>query len=294
MDRREKRRREIERRKRRQKRNRMIALLVIILIIIAVVVIIICTSNNNKSDSEANATTALSEETVSGEDATTKEGETTIASDETTLEGETTKEAVVDVGCDKPVHLYTVDYDTMTCTKVTELNKTWTDTEDLASFGAFATDQNSFTFTSEPEAYREFWDAVNTATNYKIGYELSFEVGDQEKVITILEPADIENNSDLYMGDYPEDGDYSSITGYMGVWVYDDYSHEAGESYIHITQAEVTDDTLLTSIKLRPTPNSDEISNLVLKAFSYSSDSEFDSDGHYIGNYAASVKINNG
>ena len=105
-----------------------------------------------------------------------------------------------------------------------------------------------------------------------------------------MEPGDIENNPDLYNGDYPWDDDYSGITGYLGVWVYDDM-HQDG-FYIHITQAEMTEESLLTSIKFRPTPQSDQISNVKLRGFSYSSEKEFDAEGHYIGNYAAEVIIN--
>ena len=52
----------------------------------------------------------------------------------------------------------------------------------------------------------------------------------------------------------------------------------------------MTDETLLTSINSVP-HHSDDIRNLVLKAFSYSSEEEFDANGHYTGNYAAQVTI---
>ncbi|MCQ2530397.1 MAG: hypothetical protein MJ086_03995 [Lachnospiraceae bacterium] len=191
---------------------------------------------------------------------------------------------------EKPVSLYTMDYGDMTCNKVTGISREWSEYEDLESFGAFATSEEFFEFSSETEAHNEIWNSISTEAEYKIGYELSFDVNGESKVITILKPGDIENNPDLYNGDYPEDGDYSEITGYLGVWVYDDM-HQDGGFYIHITQAEVTEETLLTSIKLRPTPQSGDVENLVLKAFSYSSPEEFDSDGHYIGNYASSVRI---
>ncbi len=219
-----------------------------------------------------------------------KPEEIVIPTEITELPEDTTPETKPEVSNDKPVSLYTMDYETMTCNKVSSIQKEWSEYEDLESFGAFATSEESFGFDSETQAHNDIWNSISTDKEYKIGYELSFDVGGEHKIITILKPGDIENNPDLYNGDYPEDGDYSEITGYMGVWVYDDM-HQDGGYYIHITQAEVTEETLLTSIKLRPTPQTEEIENLELKGFSYSSDDEFDSAGHYIGKYAATVKI---
>ena len=260
-----------EARRRRVIRNRIIAAGVLVALIILVIVLLL-SCNKKKPESVPETTTAQAASSV-------QEPETT------------TEKPAASITNDKPVNLYTMDYDTMTCNRVRELTKAWTPEEDLEAFGAFCASEESFPFTSETDAHNETWNRVNTATEYKIGYELSFDAGGQHKIITILEPGDIESNPDLYMGDYPEDGDYDGITGYLGAWVYDDM-HQDGGSYIHITQDEVTDETLLTSIKLRPTPQSDEISNLVLTAFSYSSPEEFDSDGHYCGNYASQVVIN--
>ena len=261
-------------RRKRVMRNRIIAIAVLILLVILIIVILISCNSKKKSHSEPESQTSQ-----------------TAASSAREPES-TTEKPAASITNDKPVHLYIMDYDTMTCNRVSEFATAWTPAEDLESFGAFCSPEESFPFTTETDAQNETWNRVNTATKYKIGYELSFDVGGQHKIITILEPGDIESNPDLYMGDYPEDGDYDGITGYMGVWVYDDL-HQDGGFYTHITQDEVTDETLLTSIKLRPTPQSDEISNLVLKAFSYSSPEEFDSNGHYCGNYASQVTINN-
>lgn len=258
-------------RRKRVMRNRIIAIAVLVVLIILVIVLLLsCNKKKPENIPETQTTQTSSSE---------QEPEST------------TEKTAASIPNDKPVHLYIMDYNTMTCNRVSEFASAWTPSEDLESFGAFCSPDESFPFTTETDAHNETWNRVNTATKYKIGYELSFDVGGQHKIITILEPDDIETNPDLYMGDYPEDGDYDGITGYMGVWVYDDM-HQDGSFYTHITQDEVNDDTLLTSIKLRPTPQSDEISNLVLKAFSYSSPEEFDSDGRYCGNYASQVTIN--
>lgn len=257
-----------EQRRRRVIRNRLIAAGVLLLLIILIIVILVSCAGKKKSKPEPESMPV-----------------------QTTEEAEPTTEDISSIINEKPVNLYTMNYGDMTCYKVTTFSKEWSPYEDLEAFGAFVSTADSFEFNTETEAHDETWNSVQTSTAYKIGYELSFDVNGEHKVITILKPGDIETNPDLYNGDYPEDEDYSNITGYLGAWVYDDL-HQDGGPYTHITQAEVNDDTLLTSIKLRPTPQSEEISNLVLRAFSYSSDKEFDANGHYIGNYAAQVTIN--
>lgn len=192
---------------------------------------------------------------------------------------------------EKPIRLYTMNYGDMTCYHTTSVSKPWSEYEDLESFGAFYSTADSFPFTNETQAHNDTWKSLTTETTYKIGYELSFDVNGEHKVCTIRKPEDIKNNPDLYMGDYPGSGDYSGITGYIGCWIYDDLNQD-DNWYIHLEPADMNENTLITSIKIRPTPQSDAVSNLVLRAYSYSSEEEFDENGVYIGDYAASVTIN--
>lgn len=262
-------------RRRRVMRNRAIAIIILAVIIILVIVLIVkCSSgknNNEESPSESETET------------------------ETETEQETEEEETYpDIVNEKPITLYLQVSSEKKCTKVTEVTDEWTDTADLATFTAFLCDDDEITYSAWVTAVKESWNSVETETEYKVGYELSFDLDGENIIITILEPEDVENSEYLYNGDYPSSGDYSAITGYMGVWLYDDMAHEVGEWYSHVTSSTKTDSTVLTSIKLRPTPQSDEISNLVLRGFSYSSDEEFDEDGNYTGAYAYTVTITNG
>ena len=285
-------------RRKRVMRNRIAAVCVLVVLIIVIIILIVSCSSKNSKNSQGQVVETASTQVADGAD--TANDETTSTADETTAaDGETTAEETTATAettaaqgeNQKPVYLFEMDYDNNTCTRVSKITRAWSVDEDLVTFGAFVSTEDSFDFVSEITVHQEDWNSIETEEKYKIGYELSFDVDGEHKVITILKPADIEDNEDLFMGDYPEDGDYSEITGYMGVWLYDDVHQEEGTFYIHITQDEVTSDTVLTSIKLRPTPQSEEISNLVLKAFSYTSDDEFDEDGHYAGNYASQVSI---
>ena len=194
------------------------------------------------------------------------------------------------VSNNKPVYLYVMDYAEDLALQQTSYTALWTDEEDMGTFAAIAANESEIDFAndypSEIAMQNEIWDSIETEETYKIGYEISFDVNGEHRVYTILEPADVAECEDLFMGDvYTEE-----VTGYLGVWLYDDYNQEGG-FYDHVDPDEYTDDTLLTSIKLRLTPEYEAVSNLKLKTFSYSSSLEFDEDGHYNNIYASEISI---
>ncbi len=226
--------------------------------------------------------------TACGKDEEKPDGTQEQQTEETTPEEETTTEAEK-IANDKPVSIYYMNYGADVAEKITHYDAEWSPDADLAIFGVFNSDDSEIDCTSEKWAHKDLWDAVNTDIQYKIGYEISFDVDGEHRIITILEPKDVERAPELFMGDW----DTEEVTGYMGVWLYDDVNQEDGAWYSHVLPEEYNDDTLLTSIKLRPTYDADRISNFKLKAFSYSSSVEFDSEGHYCGGYGYEIDINN-
>jgi len=198
----------------------------------------------------------------------------------------TPEPTLTEITNDKPVRLYLMDYSDNTANLIKTMDDAWDPDRELGTFGAFISDDDVIGFDSEITAHHDDWDTVNTADNYKIGYELIFDLDGEEKDILILGPEDIEDSEYLFMGD----ADSGDVTGYMGVWVYDDYNQDGG-FYIHITPEEVNEDTLLTSIKLRPTPQSDEIDNLRLRVFSYIDGLELNEIKQYNTEYGYEVSI---
>ena len=229
-------------------------------------------------------------QTVLAEKAAEQAAET---KEETAAEEKETEPASVDLPNEKEMKLYTGGNGEMKLVKTFE--SAWSIDEDIATFEAINSDEETINYADYYMLHGDYWNAVETDTEYKIGYELSFDVDGENKVITILEPKDIERNKNLYMGDYPADGDgkiiTDDITGYLGVWVYHDIGQEG--FYTHLTQDDMKDGVIMTSIKLRPTPDSDRISNLKLTVFSYSSKDEFNSSGRYIGTHGYTIAINN-
>lgn len=277
-------------------RNVLIAMIILLLILVAVIVYLALTDNRVVPEQELG-------DTIIAENARAEAGDETQpvdqlnpteAAEEPVQEAET-EPAAVDLPNEKEVQLYVSAGNNTMDVVASSYDSTWTVEADIATFETINSDEDSIQYDDYYMLHENYWNAVETDTEYKIGYELSFDVNGEHKVVTILEPSDITGSADLYMGDYSYDENGAlitdGITGYLGVWVYHDIGQEG--IYVHLTQEDMTDDVLLTSIKLRPTPQSDQISNLKLKAFSYSSDTEFNSAGQYIGTHGYEIAVNN-
>ncbi|MCF0141938.1 MAG: hypothetical protein HUJ75_01025 [Parasporobacterium sp.] len=264
--------------KQSKKEKRMIRLAVYavgLIIIAAIVILIISCTGKNKANDEAQ-TPETTEAGIPAE----------VIYENSTQETETVQMPLND----KPVKLYYMNYAEAQAELVTEYAAPWTTEEDLATFGAYNTDAQTIPIDSEKSSHEDPWWSVDTAVTYKIGYEISFETEEGHQVVTILEPKDLDNNPLLFNGDIDST---PQIDQYFGVWLYDDINQE-GTWYSHLLQSEVTEDTLITSIKLRPVEKSFQINNMKLKAFSYSDRNvEFDEAGHYIGNYGYEIDIVN-
>ena len=111
--------------------------------------------------------------------------------------------------------------------------------------------------------------------NYKIGYTISFYVGDKyiSKTITKI--------TDEYV-----------FNPYFYIYLYDDVHQEIGAWYSHLTTNDVKDYNLFTSIKLYLVEIDKVTSPITLTAFTYDSEDDFDDDGNYRGNSKYTITIN--
>lgn len=282
----------------RRSTGKSLIVTIIVLVLIIAVILVLTSRDKDRIPSDKLGDTVIGEQ-AAGSVRETEDTAETPAEQPQTEELQTEPETPapepvsVDLPNEKVVRLYTGGGGVMEL--VTDFTSVWTVDQDIATFEAFNAEDDVLYYNNYYTAHQTYWDAVETDTKYKIGYELSFDVNGEHKVYSILEPADISENPDLYMGDYAYD-EYGNlladgITGYMGVWVYCDMWHDS--TYVHLSQEDMTEDTVMTSIKLRPTPQSDAVSNCRLKAFSYSSDEEFNAEGRYIGTHAYEITINN-
>ena len=261
--------------------KRILTFLIVIFVVLVIIIFILAiTDKTVVSESEMGQT--IIEEMVTAPQ--TQQEETAQAEEMTEAE---TQVQLMDLPNEKEIRLYLGNGGNEMDVVPGYYNSSWSTDYDIATFEAINSTEDVIYYDDYFTLHQDYWDAVDTAVQYKIGYEISFDVDGEHKVYTILSPGDISNNPELFMGD----ADYDEVTGYLGVWVYCDM-YQTGP-YIHLTEAEMTEDTLMTSIKLRPTADTMGISNLKLTAFSYSTDKEFDSEGHYIGTHGFEVSINN-
>ena len=254
-----------------------LAVMIAVLVVLVVIIIILAAGDRQEVPPEKMGDTILAEQAAQRDDYVPPQG-----SEEPQTPAEPTE---VDLPNEKEVRLYVDNGGVMEL--VTSYDSIWSPDADIAIFEAFNSEEQSIYYDNYFTVHEYYWNLPDTDTEYKIGYELTLTVNGEERVYTILEPADISGNPDLFMGDAA----FDEVTGYMGVWVYNDIGHDS--TYIHLTQADMTADTLMTSIKLRPTPQMDQVSACRLKVFSYSSQEEFNSQGRYIGTHGYEITVNN-
>lgn len=146
--------------------------------------------------------------------------------------------------------------------------------QDIVSFEIYYTKEESLSG-SQKNLWNTYYQTYENIDNYKIGYCLSFQVGEETISKLILKPSD---------------GD--GIFDYIQVYLYDDINQDGG-FYDHVTDEEVTVETIFSSIKLTASTKIDEIVGPIkLVIFTYDSENDFDENGMYRGNSSYEININ--
>ncbi len=144
---------------------------------------------------------------------------------------------------------------------------------DIDCFEVLATNEGVASGNSFKKIWNDAWDLHENTENSKIGFhiELNFKDGTILSK-TLLKPSDCD--------DFFE---------YLEIYMYDDV-HQTGW-YSHLTDGEMTDETVITSAKLHCGDKISDVGNIILTAFIYNGDECFDADGNYRGDVYATVKI---
>ena len=81
---------------------------------------------------------------------------------------------------------------------------------------------------------------------------------------------------------------------YFGVYLYDAIAHRNDKWYSHITKEEFNDNSYITSFKLTPGKQIDEVTSpLKISVFTYDSEDDFDEQDNYRGNSIYSIEVTN-
>ena len=155
----------------------------------------------------------------------------------------------------------------------------WTAGADISSFEVIAAEDDTIQNNNRQFMYiwKEYWEKFEDRDACKIGYFVSFDLKDGTHIEkTIKKPSDVD-----------------SFFNYMECYLYDDINQTPGQWYSHITDAQMTDTSILTSIKFHCGTDVDKIGDhILLTAFIYTSEADFNEDGKYIGTVSASISIN--
>ena len=109
--------------------------------------------------------------------------------------------------------------------------------------------------------------------NPKTGFRLTVATEEGEMTETVLSPFDIDEH----------------ISDYIEMYLYDDVNHPSGSWYSHLTAEEMTDETIISSVKLTMGKLSHLVKSVKLEAFIYIEDEA--ANGEYNGDNIKSVII---
>lgn len=186
---------------------------------------------------------------------------------------ETEKDYVDPYLDDNPIILGLYQNNNGTRNLITSYTSPLTIYQDIASFEVYYTKEAIITG-SQKNLWNQYYQTYQDIDSYKIGYHIKFETTSGTIEKNLLMPSDVE-----------------SFFDYIQVYLYDDINQNSGW-YSHITQAEVTDTTTLTSIKLTASTKIDKVTSpIILTVFTYNSD-DFDENNHYRGNSSYQITIN--
>ena len=157
------------------------------------------------------------------------------------------------------------------------LSYNWVLKKDITVLNIFLTEEEKVTGSYYKEIWNKYTSEEYENLNYKLGWEISFEVNGEKIHKTILVPSDSE-----------------SFYNYLEIYLYDGVHHEYGEWYSHLLDNEITDNTLITSMKLTCGSEYKNItSDIYVKAFTYLTNDDFDDNGYYRGKSFDEVTIKN-
>ena len=152
----------------------------------------------------------------------------------------------------------------------------WSRDSIFGIFYAVASNEEEIPCSSYETTFKNYWSKNNT-DGYKIGYNIKFS----------LDTGEVINKRILN----PEDTDelFKNIQFYL----YDDVTYMPGRIYYHMRQYEMTDETMLTSVKLVGYKETKGVNGPIeLTVFTYNGDEDFDDEsGQYLGNSKFTMKI---
>ena len=165
--------------------------------------------------------------------------------------------------------------------KAEDFESVWEYYSDIAGFYIFACEEDVFPYEGLRDRWNNLWNSYADASFAKTGFEITITLNDDEvKTVTVLSPEDTEE-----------------IFEYVELYLYDDIHQEPGAWYSHLLPEQMTENTIMSSIKVTTGEKIEQVKKIHLVAFVYTEECEdevFNEDGRYIGgNYREVTFVKN-
>ena len=156
------------------------------------------------------------------------------------------------------------------------IDKPFIDQQDLVVLETYFTNEANVDASSTKNTFNKYYNNYQDISNYKIGYEVSFDA-EGKHYHQVVKDYDVE----------------FALSPYIYIYLYDDIHQADGAWYSHITEKDYNEDTLFTSIKLYVSGWSYQITTpITVKVFTYDSEDDFDEEGNYRGVSSHTLVIN--
>lgn len=145
----------------------------------------------------------------------------------------------------------------------TTVDAAYTTGKDIVILSSFLSVKSEISGGAFAKVWSDIWEASPEAAGCKIGYRLSYEIASGETVShTILTPKDTEENR-----------------AYVEIYIYDDV-HQDGW-YSHLLSSDMTEQTIVTTIKLTGGSEVSSVRDITVEAFLYERDPAADPVGRW-------------
>ena len=184
-------------------------------------------------------------------------------------EEEKVEKEVVEYVDDNPIKIGIYEND---LNLIKEYKTTKQSNKDLI-FSFYYTDIEVLENRNQKANWNKYFNEYTNIDNYKIGFHFSFYVGDKKIEKTILNPEEYAFNPYFY------------------IYIYDDINQPDYTFYSHLTEEDINENTIFSSIKLYLVEPQQITSKIEFTVFTYDSLDDFDEDNNYRGNSKYTINI---
>ena len=159
-----------------------------------------------------------------------------------------------------------------------EFHEQWRLKRDIVVFGAVFSEEDTLASDYFQNIWRNNAAKYDNYEKYKIGWYIDFTLEDgTEYEQMIFSPKDVEEFYD-----------------YLEIYLYDSANVPIGVWYSHLLEEQMTDTTIMTSMKLTAGSKFSSINSpIIVKVFTYDDAEDFSENGYYRGNSQYLVKVYN-